>query len=371
MDFQEIPVSAELQHFDAYTPGEQPQENDLPLIKLNTNENPFPAAKAVLTALQDFKAEQLRLYPDPSCLELRKAAAAALHLPAENLVFANGSDELLGAVFRAYLTKSDSLALCRPSYKAYQTYAHLYNIPIFWLDVDTAFHFNAKQLRQSSAKVCFLANPHSPSGTAMSSQQLLGIFKENPKKLFVVDEAYGDFFGDCLYTIATSCHNLLVIRTLSKSFSLAGLRLGYAVANVKIIQWMRKVLDPYNVNALTQALGKVAFQNFSAMQESCMQIKQIRKKFAKNLQSLGFSLPHSEANFILCKPPNSWQKLGYLTKSHSAAAAVFKLLREQNILVRYFNEPGLHTSIRISIGLEQHMQQVFHVLKKIQATSKL
>ncbi len=378
-------VRKHIQTWEAYVPGEQPPPSAPGtadnIIKLNTNENTqtLPAIYTALAASARSALPPLNRYPDPNATALRAAAAQALNIAAEQLVFANGSDELIAACLRAFLDPADAMIVSDPSYNAYSTYGELYNIAIQRITLDANFSFDPKLLSTLSGKVVFLAHPHAPSGSVFPAATLSAMLKTYRTKLFIIDEAYADFHNHTLLPLVGYHPNLIVLRTLSKAFGLAGLRVGYAASIRENIQALRKVLDPYNLSALAQTLATTAFTQLDALQVVIRKIIDTRENFTTMLNTLGFTTIPSAANFVLTRPSHfSFNDIAKsLTRAHCPASAssppmsqtaqracqLYKLLKTANILVRYFPQPRLNEYLRITIGTATEMQQVIAKLK--------
>ncbi len=324
-----------------YVPGEQPRERQY--TKLNTNENPYPPSPKVAEVLRDFDPARLRLYSDPLSRDVRRVAASHYGLSAEWVVCGNGSDDLLTIALRTFVDQGATVAYPVPSYSLYPILADLQgavSIPIeltedFGLPEDAA-------VRAAGAPLFLLARPNAPTGNAFpmaAVRRLCGEFEG----VVWIDEAYVDFAADHCVDLVRSCGNVVVSRTLSKSYSLAGIRLGFAFANPDLIGEMMKVKDSYNVNALTQALAKAALEDRSHMLRNAERIRSSRERVTRDLAALGFEVLPSQANFILAKPPTSADRL-------------FRQLKDSGFLVRYFNQPRIEQYIRITIGTDDEME---------------
>lgn len=323
-----------------YTPGEQPKGQRL--TKLNTNENPYPPSPAVIDALRNFPAERLKLYPVPGADGVREAAAELFGIDSKQVICGNGSDDLLTIALRTFVDQGGGFAYTEPSYSLYPVLADLQGarkIPVA-LDQDFKLPENAAELA-ADATLFIMARPNAPTGNSFPKERVCKLCREFPGVVWV-DEAYADFADDNCMDLLRHFPNLIVSRTLSKSYSLAGLRLGLACAAPELIAEMDKVRDSYNIDMITQALATAALKDSAAMRENVRRIRASREKLRRELQAMGCEVLPSEANFVFVKPPQP-------------AAEVFEVLRTRGFLVRYFNLPRISEYIRISIGKEEDM----------------
>ena len=337
--------------FKAYVPGEQPLENNI--IKLNTNENPFSACKEIKKNLKKTKVFSLHLYPDPTCKKMTLAASKCLKIPKNNIVFGNGSDELIASIFRIFFNPDEKVILTKYTYGAYQVYADLYNTKVGTLDMDKDFRILLDRLKKISGKVFFLTNPNAPTGITLSTKEIEESVKENSDKLFVIDEAYSDFANEDCTQLALKYPNVIVLKTFSKGLSLCGIRLGYAVANKEIIDAFKKSLDPYNINTITQNIATTVFKNYKYYKKNIKKVISIRENFVSQMTKIGFQTLPSASNFVFTRHPN-----------FPNAEPLFDYLKKNKVLVRFFKENYLNEYLRISIGTSKQMQKVVRILKK-------
>ena len=334
-------IRQSVQDLQAYTPGEQPQVEGL--IKLNTNENPYPPSPAVARALREFAADSLRLYPDPVCRTLRERIAAVEGCAVEQVFVGNGSDEVLRLATRAFTQPGGAVAAFDPTYSLYPVLAAAEEVGYRTVPLPEGFGW-IEPPAALDASLFFLANPNAPTGVFYPVETIRAFCRQF-KGVVLVDEAYVAFSGgrDCL-ALAKDLPNVLVCRTLSKSFSLAGLRLGYAIGSAELIGAMYKLKDSYNVDRLAQALALAALGDVPWMQDNARRIVATRERVAAELVKRGFRVIPSGANFLFVEPP-----------AGTAAADLFADLRIKNILVRYF--PGERTGryLRVSIGTDAQM----------------
>ncbi len=340
-----------LRGVEGYTPGEQPKTGDV--VKLNTNENPYPPSPAVLKALHGLSADALRKYPDPVATELRTACAGQYGYPSADWVIAgNGMDELLAMTIRTFTDPGDRILTPYPTYILYETLASLHGAGTVFVDLTPDFQLSDDFFR-TSARICFLPRPNSPSGVCPPRETVERLCGEFPG-LVVIDEAYVDFGDDDCMDFPRRYGNAIVMRTFSKSFSLAGMRLGVAVAQPEIIAEFLKTKDSYNLNAATQAAGLAAMQDYAHMETNAARIRATRRRLSTALQDLGFSVAPSQANFVFAE----WD-------GEPAAQTLFEELKRRNIFVRYFPGRRLDKGLRITVGTGKETDVLLDALKSI------
>jgi histidinol-phosphate aminotransferase len=340
---------ANIRAMQGYVPGEQPRDEGY--IKLNTNENPYPPSPRVLAALRKAVAPTLRLYPEPLSDSLRAVAAVVYGVKAENIIAGNGSDELLSMLMRSVIGSGDRVAYATPTYSLYETLIEIQG------GVKAAVEYPADfsvpdALAAQNARLTFLCNPNSPSGTLVSLQQIDRLAR-SVSGILVVDEAYVDFAdseGASVLPLIRRLPNLVVLRTFSKSFSLAGMRIGVAFAPEEIIAGMMKVKDSYNVNRLSLVAATAALQDLPWMARNVRRIQRSRRKLIAGVQNLGFHVLPSQSNFVLARKPGENLKESY------------EALKRQKILVRYFDAPGLRDCIRITVGTPREVAVLLSAL---------
>jgi histidinol-phosphate aminotransferase len=333
-----------------YVPGEQPV--DKTLIKLNTNENPYPPAAEIGLVLRDFPYERLRLYSEPSARLVRDAAAAAYGIDASQIICGNGSDDLLTIALRTFVDQGSPLAYTEPSYSLYPVLADIQGANHRPVPLDEHFELpeNAVELA-GEAKLFLLARPNAPTGNSFPIAKVEKLCREFSGVVWI-DEAYADFAEDNCLALVAKYPNVVVSRTLSKSYSLAGLRLGLAFAPLPLIREMEKVKDSYNVDMLTQFLGKAALEGQATMLANAERIKTTRRWTTEKLEQLGCHVLPSQTNFLFVHPPRR-------------AAEVFAALREHGYLVRHFNLPRVSEHIRVTIGRQEDMAGFVDCMAKI------
>lgn len=335
-----------------YTPGEQPKPGS-PIIKLNTNENPYSPSPKVLEVLRNLDSEWLRRYPDPYAKDFCRAVSEALNVPAEWILVTNGSDDMLNILIRACAEGSErQVVYPMPSYVLYRTLASLQAAD----SVEVAYPENYKlpidELVTVNGAVTLIATPNSPSGHIVPLDDL----RELASKLtgiLAIDEAYVDFADYSALALVQEFDNVIVLRTLSKGYSLAGLRLGFGVANPKLITELFKVKDSYTVDALAILLGTAAMQDQEYKNICAEKVKRSRSQLQENLQALGFQVRDSQGNFLLATPPKK------------QAAQIYQSLKAQNILVRYFDLPRLTDKLRITVGTDKQNQKLLQAIAQL------
>jgi len=331
-----------------YVPGEQPKDRQF--IKLNTNENPYPPSPKVIEAIQKAAGERLRLYPDPQCSELREAVAARYGVKPEQVFAGNGSDEILAFAFGAFFAsgeKAEEILFPDITYSFYPVYAGLWDIPYRTIPLSENFSINTSGYKVPSGGVV-IPNPNAPTGVALALDDILSLaeYLEKQEKVFIVDEAYAAFGAQTAVSHINRYANLLTVHTLSKSASLAGLRVGFAIGNEKLIEGLCRVRDSFNsytLDRLALAGGAAAVSDTAYYDEINRRVIATRERTAQTLRSLGFSVLPSSANFLFVKPPNI------------GGAEFFTTLRGRGILVRHFNKNRIADFVRISIGTDEEM----------------
>ncbi|HUY19758.1 MAG TPA: histidinol-phosphate transaminase [Candidatus Binataceae bacterium] len=343
-----------IRRMTAYVPGEQPRPGQR-LIKLNTNENPYPPSPAVRRVLAG-AAGLLRLYPAPLADELIVEAARLYRLPREMIVAGNGSDELLAMIFRVTLGARDRVAYPLPTYSLYDTLAAIQEATVIGVPWRENFVLPLDELVRARARLTIVCNPNSPSGTCVAAAKLAALARRLAPRLLVIDEAYVDFADGHALELVRRYRNVVVLRSFSKSFSLAGMRLGLGFAHPEIIQQLLKVKDSYNLSRLAIAVGARALRDVAWMRRNVERIKTMRARVEAELRRMGFEVPPSRANFVMARLPG--RDLGPLAAG----------LRKRGILVRYFATPELKDALRISIGTPAEMAALMRALRPLMAT---
>ncbi len=339
-----------------YVPGEQPKPGT-PILKLNTNENPYPPSPAAMAVLQQITAESLRRYPDPYAKEFCQAVAEVEGIPSDWVMVGNGSDDILNIVIRACAEGSRTVAYPVPTYVLYGTLSQLQPAQVVEIPYESGYELPIEDLIQTQAAVTFVASPNSPSGHQIPLEDLRTL-AGCLDGVLVIDEAYVDFAESSALSLVREFANVLVSRTLSKGYSLAGLRLGYGIAQPRLLSGLFKVKDSYNIDAIAIQVGSAALRDQSYKCACADKVKGSRARLTEALQALGFKVWPSQANFVLTQPPQSAQNL-------------YHSLKENGILVRYFNQPGLDDKLRITVGSPEQNQQLVTLLSTLLAMPPL
>lgn len=336
--------SKTVKNIKPYTPGEQPK--DRRYIKLNTNENPYPPSPKVLEAIKTAADETLRLYPDPDCDELRETIAGHYNIGKEQVFIGNGSDELLAFAFPAFFEPAGKPVLfAEVTYSFYPVYAAFFNISYKLIPVDEEFNIPEEGYYQDNGGI-IIANPNAPSGKGIAVEKIEQIVSRNESSVVIVDEAYVDFGGVSAVRLIDDYPNLLIIKTMSKSHSLAGLRVGYAMGDEGLMEGIARVKDSinsYTVDRLALAGAREAIKDDAYFQETRAKIISTRERVAARLAQMGIKVIPSQANFI------------FISSSRCPGGVLFQRLREKGILVRYFNKPGIDNFLRVTIGTDAEM----------------
>ena len=336
-----------------YTPGEQPQDQQY--IKLNTNESPYLPSPAVIAAVSEHEVEKLRLYSDPACADLLKAAAAHFGLQPEQIMPGNGSDENLFFALRAFCDADHPLAYADITYGCYGVWCGLMHIPSHIIPLKEDFTLDPKDYYGLNQTIV-LANPNAPTGIALPRAEIEGILKANPNNVVIVDEAYVDFGGESCVPLIDQYENLLVVQTFSKSRQLAGARLGLAMGNAKLIADLNRVkfsLNPYNINRLTLKAGQAALEDTAYFNKTRAAIMDTRAWTVQQLTDRGFTVLDSRANFV------------FASTKRINGGVLYKKLKENGILVRHFDAPRIENWLRITIGTPEQMQALMDAVDKI------
>jgi histidinol-phosphate aminotransferase len=332
-----------------YTPGEQPQ--DLGTIKLNTNESPYPPSAAVLKAVKGMEGARIRLYPEPTADTLRKALSRVYRWPLPGILVGNGSDEILSLLFHAAVGKGDLVQFPDITYSLYPVLAKIREARIKEVKLDGKWDLPFEKF-SSNARLTLWGHPNPPVGNCFDFMKMKA-FCRKAKGLVLIDEAYVDFADvDCI-KFARFCPNVLVLRSMSKSFSLAGARLGFLFGHPFVIEQLMKVKDSYNVNRVSQAiaLAAMSLDGLKDMRRKVARIKNERKRMILILRSMGFEVSESQANFLLST-----------RRDGKAAEGLYKSLKKKHILIRYFPHPRLRSSLRITVGTPEQNNRLLRAL---------
>lgn len=336
--------SEQVKQLKPYTPGEQPQ--DQRYIKLNTNENPYPPSPKALLAIYESVGSSLRRYPDPNANELKQAIADYYKLAKNQVFVGNGSDEVLAHTFNALLKHEQPLLYPDITYSFYPVYSKLYDIQTKTIPLTENFTINIEDYLMPSGGIIF-PNPNAPTSVALSLDKIEYLLQQNTESVVVIDEAYVDFGAESAVNLVNKYPNLLVIQTFSKSRSLAGIRVGFALGQASLIEALERVKNSFNSYPLgiSEIAGATAaIQDEDYFQETCAKIIATREKVIEELQIMGFEILPSETNFIFAKP--DWID----------AESLYKRLKQAGILVRYFSYSRINNYLRITIGTDEEMQ---------------
>ena len=340
-----------IEAMSAYVPGEQPR--DRAYIKLNTNENPYPPAPSVVAAMDAAEVEDLRLYSDPTAKVLKEKLAKLYGLEPENIYVGNGSDEVLYFLFLAYGQRG--AVFPDISYGFYSVFADFCGIPATVIPLEANFTLDARKYHGLD-RFIVIANPNAPTGLSISLSDIEGILQSNPDAVVAIDEAYVDFGGESACPLLAKYDNLVVVRTFSKSRSMAGARLGYALGPKALIADLEKIkfsTNPYNVNRLTMRLGEATVDAEPYYRDKCAAIIRTREETAKKLAKLGFTVLPSRTNFLFVRS----DKIG--------GGELYERLKDRGILVRHFSNPRISDWVRITIGTDEQMNICCDTIRSI------
>lgn len=346
--------SPAVQALTPYVPGEQPAER---VIKLNTNENPYPPAPGVGKVLREFATDHLRLYPDPTSHALRAALAESFGVETQQVFAGNGSDEVLAFAFQAFFCHGAPLDVPAITYSFYPVYAKLYGIELRQHPLNEQWEVDLDALAEAPSRSgVIFANPNAPTGHAHSLATLEALLKRVTDRVVLIDEAYVDFGAESAVALTQRYPNLLVTGTFSKSRSLAGIRLGYAVGSRELIEGLERVKDSFNsypVDSLASRVGIAALEDHAHFEACRERVITTRERTRSRLDTLGFDVLPSKANFVLVRHPAF------------DGAQLFAGLRERGILVRHFNKAGLENFLRITIGTDDEMDSLIEALETL------
>lgn len=342
-----------VQGLEPYVPGEQPKVSGL--IKLNTNENPYPPSPKVSAVLTADTVSDLRLYPDPNSTALKTAIATSAGVSQQNVFVGNGSDEVLALAFMAFFQQSEPLLFPDISYSFYPVYCNLYGIDSVQLPLAENFTINFDDYDQPNGGIIF-PNPNAPTGIGVGLAAIESLLENNTDSIVIVDEAYIDFGGESAAALIGRYPNLLVVQTLSKSRSLAGLRVGFAMGDAGLIEGLDRVKNSFNsypVDRIAELAAIAAIEDVEYFEQTCQQIVATREWTTQQLEHLAFEVLPSQANFVFARPTTI------------EAAKLFASLRENKLLVRYFDKPRINQYLRITIGTKEQMQTLIDVIGDI------
>ena len=336
-----------------YVPGEQPKENDI--IKLNTNENPYPPSPKAIEALKSFDCSRMRLYPDPNSDILVNSLAKRYKVKPSQVFVGVGSDDVISMAFLTFFNSDKPILFPDITYSFYDVWADVYKIPYKTMPLDDNFRINKTDYFQENGGIIF-PNPNAPTGVYESNEMIEEIVKANKNSIVIIDEAYIDFGGESCIGLTEKYDNLLVVQTFSKSRSMAGMRIGYAIGNEKLIKYMNDVkfsINSYTMNHVTQVCGAAAVEDEEYFIETIKKITDVRENTKKELKKLGFTFTDSKSNFL------------FAAHDKVKAETIFNELKSRKIYVRYWNKPRINNYLRISIGTAEEMEKLISALKEI------
>jgi histidinol-phosphate aminotransferase len=332
-----------------YVPGFQPKDTEV--VKLNTNENPYPPSPQVLEAIKNLPTESLRRYPDPLGNQFRQAAADLFGLKADNIICCNGGDDLLRITIQAFCNEGRPLAYPVPTYSLYPVLAQLLDCKT--IEIPFADDFGIPgELTSNNAALTILCNPNAPTASFIEVDKIASL-ADTLKGVLLIDEAYVDFAEDNCVRLVKEFDNVIVLRSMSKGYSLAGLRFGYGIAQPNLIEGLMKVKDSYNVDAIALAGATAAVKDQDYFKQTVEKIRSQRKVLTDQLRELNFDVPDSAANFVLAECKDC------------KAQEIYDKLVKRNIYVRFFNIPGLDDKLRITVGTAEQNQMLIDALKEI------
>ncbi|MDC5030271.1 histidinol-phosphate transaminase [Acinetobacter baumannii] len=347
--------SPEVRELEPYVPGEQPKIQNL--LKLNTNENPYPPSPKVVEAVQAVLHEQadaLRLYPDPDATALKQAIAKQQNIEVSQVFVGNGSDEVLAHIFKAFFLQDEPILYPDITYSFYPVYSQFFGIKTKEIPLNENFEIDVRDYTQSNGGV-IITNPNAPTSIALSLAEIEQVLQANPDRVVVIDEAYVDFGAESAVSLINRYENLVVCQTTSKSRSLAGLRVGFAIAQSHLIAALEAVKNSFNsypIDRFAIAAAVASFEDQAYFEEQCQKVITSREKLVRDLTELGFNVLPSKANFI------------FATHSQHDAGQLAQKLREQGIIVRYFNKPRINQFLRITVGTDEQNARLVQTLKQ-------
>lgn len=342
-----------LKDLTPYEAGEQPQDRSY--LKLNTNESPYPPSDSVLKAIRDRTSDRLRLYPDPEATVLRQAVADYYSLRTDNVFAGNGSDEVLGFAFQAFFRNQAAILFPDITYSFYPVYCRLFDIDYRTFPLGDTFEIDVDSIPGNGGGI-ILANPNAPTGICVEVSAIETILKNNPASVVLIDEAYIDFGGESCIPLINRYPNLLVVQTLSKSRSLAGLRVGIALGDSGLIEGIRRVKNSFNaypLDSLAIAGAAAAFADQAGFEQHRTRIMEARTWTVQALQQRGFDVIPSQANFIMIR------------HREMPAKSIYLALKENGVLVRYFDSPRIDNYLRVTIGTVDDMKTFIEILDSV------
>lgn len=342
-----------IRRVEPYVPGEQPKEKDI--IKLNTNENPYPPCPAVRELLDNFDVSRMRLYPDPDSDILVSAIAERYKIEKSQIFVGVGSDDVISVAFQTFFNSDKPILFPDITYSFYDVWADVYRIPYKCIPLDENFRIDPDNYKTENGGIIF-PNPNAPTGVLESVDMIEEIVRSNPDSVVIIDEAYIDFGGESCLSLTEKYDNLLVIQTFSKSRSMAGMRIGFAMGNQKLIKYMNDVkfsVNSYTMNPVTQICGAESVKDENYFQNTVNKIIKTREETKSELSKLGFEFTDSKSNFIFAE------------HKKIPANLIFEKLKERKIFVRYWNKPRISNYLRITVGTPEEMEKLISALNEI------
>lgn len=342
-----------IRKIDPYVPGEQSKDPDI--IKLNANENPYPPSPAVEAVLHQFPVHALRRYPDANSGNLRHALAQHFGVQENQIFMGNGSDDVLALCFQTFFCSEQPILFPDITYSFYPVWCDLFHIPYVRIPLTEEYRINPKDYQRINGGI-ILPNPNAPTGIGEGLEFVEALLRGNPDSVVIIDEAYIDFGGVSCLPLLDRYENLVIVQTMSKSRSLAGLRVGYAIASPELIAALEAVKNSYNsytMDMVTLDAATASVQDDAYFRKTCQQVIQTRERAVERFQSLGFTVMPSLANFLLVTHPKR------------SAKELFENLKAQKIFVRYFNQPRIDNHLRVTIGTDDEMDKLFCALESL------
>ncbi len=340
-----------LRDIEPYVPGEQSKEEDI--VKLNANENPYPPSPKVVNAIKNFDCSLLRLYPDANALPLKEAIADYYNVSVSNVFLGNGSDDVIAIAFQALFNSSYPVVFPDLTYSFYPVWCSLFNIDYKTYAVDADFRIHAEDYKERNGGV-IIPNPNAPTSLGEPREFVEELMSYNQDSVVIIDEAYVDFGGESCIELTKKYENLLVTGTFSKSRSLAGMRIGFAVGSEKLISVLEAVKNSYNsytIDAVSIEAGRASILDDKYFRSTCNKIIQTRQRVTQEMRAMGFTVLDSQTNFI------------FVTKSDISMYEMFEYLKTKKVFIRYFSLPRIHNYVRISIGTDEEMDILLKEVK--------
>lgn len=332
-----------LRNIEPYVPGEQSKKENI--VKINANENPYPPSPKAIKAINEFNCSTLRFYPDANAAEFKQAIADFYNVKAENVFIGNGSDDVIALAFQAFFNSDKPIAYPDITYSFYPVWCRLFNIPYVNYPLMDNFRINAEDYKNENGGIV-IPNPNAPTSLGEGTEFIEKIMKYNQNSVVIIDEAYVDFGGTSSIPLTKKYENLLVTGTFSKSRSLAGMRIGYAIGSKELISVLEAVKNSYNsytVNSISMAAGAAAIKDIDYFNTTVSKVIKTRERVAAELKSLGFTVLNSQTNFL------------FATYNGKSMKNYFEWLKTQNVFIRYFNQPKIDNYVRITIGTDKEM----------------